>query len=186
MPEGIPIETPRLRLRYFTPEDVDDDYRIASDPVMFRHLPVKSITPKSIKELFDLILKSYEENRPGNIKMLSLAVELKNSRELIGWVAITPSDIDKKEIMLGAGIAKKYWNKGYGTEACRAMMAYCFGRLGIGQLTALVKPQNNASIRMVEKLNMEFVGAVPPGSHENKFFDGIYKYKISKADFNSK
>jgi ribosomal-protein-alanine N-acetyltransferase len=185
MQTKFPIETDRLIIRHFTENDIEDDYRAASEPDMYKYMPIEGVTRESISELLHEIIENSRNFDPNNPKMLSFAVEIKNSREFIGWAAIGPGHIEAHEIMIGAGIAKKHRNKGYGAEACRAVMKFGFDILKTPEIVAFVKPENNPSIRMIEKLGMSFAGTVPPGSHENSYFDGVYKYKICKADFNS-
>lgn len=55
---------------------------------------------------------------------------------------------------------KEHWGKGYAPEAARALMEYGFKSLSLDSVSAIIDPENTRSIRVVEKIGMNFVSDV--------------------------
>ena len=60
------------------------------------------------------------------------------------------------ELDFGWRLGKKFWNQGYGTEAAAAALDYGIERLGFNRITAVAFVENEASIRIMQKLGMRF------------------------------
>lgn len=75
--------------------------------------------------------------------------------ELVGSIGIaTPPGTHLGHI--GYWIGHDYWNRGYATEATRAVIAYGFGHLGLTRIEAMCFPGNPASARVLEKAGLSF------------------------------
>lgn len=72
---------------------------------------------------------------------------------IIGAVGLHDLEYDKAE--LGYWIGISYWNKGYVTEAAKAIVDFGFKELGINKIFATHFPHNPASGRIMEKIGME-------------------------------
>ena len=59
---------------------------------------------------------------------------------------------------LGYWIAKDDWNRGYATEAARAVVRYAFDELGLRRVHAGHLVRNPASGRVMEKIGMRREG----------------------------
>ena len=57
----------------------------------------------------------------------------------------------------GYVFAPDYWNHDYATEACQKIVHYALG-MGIVRIQAVVDPDNKASERVLQKLNMTYEG----------------------------
>lgn len=85
------------------------------------------------------------------------AVLLKETSQLIGYCGIAVEEIDgKQETELGYRLSENYWEHGLATEAARAALDYGFNKLGLPDIIAVVEPANIASVRVIEKLGMEY------------------------------
>lgn len=51
-------------------------------------------------------------------------------------------------------LARRYWGKGYASEAASAVIDDGFGRLGLDEIVAFTVPANLASRRVMERLRM--------------------------------
>ncbi|WP_051568676.1 GNAT family N-acetyltransferase [Crocinitomix catalasitica] len=47
---------------------------------------------------------------------------------------------------------KKYWGKGFATEAAKASVNFGFNKLGLNRMIAMVLSENAGSIRVLQKL----------------------------------
>jgi len=71
----------------------------------------------------------------------------------VGFIEVEPAQAE-----IGYWIGKAWWGNGYGTEAARALMDYCFGECGIRRLTCGHFVDNTASARVITKLDFRRVG----------------------------
>jgi len=144
------LETPRLRLRLFTYDDVEIMYTLGSDPEIIKYAetePAKDLE-EARRRLEEGPLYDYEKYGYGRF-----AVEFKETGKVIGFCGIKYlPEIDLPEV--GYRYLTEYWGKGIGTEAARACVEFARQDLQIRKLVALIMPENIASIRVAEKLGM--------------------------------
>jgi RimJ/RimL family protein N-acetyltransferase len=76
------------------------------------------------------------------------------TKEKLGWCGLKKHD--NNEVDLGFRFHKKYWNKGFATEAAQACIRYGFDKLNLDQIIGRASSQNHASIRVLEKTGMKF------------------------------
>ncbi len=60
------------------------------------------------------------------------------------------------EVNLGYLLASSVWGRGYGTQACRAVVRFGFETAQLEKIVGVTHPDNHASIRVLEKLGMKF------------------------------
>lgn len=86
------------------------------------------------------------------------AVVEKHSQELIGYCGLFyfPDVGGKPEVEIGYRLRRSAWGKGFATEAACAVRDFAFNSLGMQRLIALIDPDNIASIRVAEKLGMQY------------------------------
>ena len=83
----------------------------------------------------------------------------KASGQLIGFSGLKYLD-DLQEVDLGYRFLPAYWGRGLATESGRAVLEYGFATLRLEQIIGLVAPENVASVRVLEKLGLTFVGMI--------------------------
>ena len=144
------LSTKRLILRRLTNEDANSIYNNwANDPEVTKYMTWnahKSI--EDTKQILAIWLKEYEE--PKNIRY---GIVLKENNELIGAIDVVGYVHNNPKI--GYCLSRKYWNKGYMTEACEALVEYLFA---IGYKTILIEAdeRNIGSNRVIEKVGFKF------------------------------
>lgn len=106
-----------------------------------------------------------------------------DSGQLIGMIGLRMVDFKNKNAEVGFWLGKKYWNKGYTTEAVRLIMQYAFNDLRLQRLYAIVLSLNIGSVRVLEK-NGLIRECVWRKAHVigQKRYD-VYAYGILKAEF---
>ena len=159
------IETERLILREILPSDADAMFELDSDPEVHRYLGNASVkSRKKILEIIDFIRGQYNVFGIGR-----WAVVLKENNKFIGWAGLKyvnePMNALSGYYDLGYRFTRKYWGKGYATEASAALMDYAFNKLKIPCVYALIEADNLKSRRVLEKV----------GFHEDKpmTIDGV-------------
>lgn len=53
-------------------------------------------------------------------------------------------------------LAKKFWGKGYTTEAAKAVLEYGFNKVNLERIIALAKIENIASRKVMEIIGMQY------------------------------
>ena len=88
---------------------------------------------------------------------------LTQTGECIGRVYFYSKPELNDEVEIGYGILEEYRNNGFATEAAKAVVQFAFEKAGQDVLVAIVKPENTASRRVIEKLGFikRGVRAVP-------------------------
>jgi RimJ/RimL family protein N-acetyltransferase len=148
----IIAETQRIRLRFFNLNDLDALAAIFADPQVMRFSISGVKTKAQTKNTIDNIFLSYEKRGWG-----LYAIEQREERQLIGYCGLFAQQIDgQAEIEVGYRLATIYWGKGFATEAAIATHDYAFARLGITRLISIVDPENVRSIRVAEKIGIQY------------------------------
>jgi RimJ/RimL family protein N-acetyltransferase len=152
----IYLETERLLLRRFTPDDVGNLTELDSDPAVMRFLTGGKPTPRAAieREILPRFLRSYTQD--GGYGYWA-AIE-KTTGDFIGWFAFHPHEGGPPdEIELGYRLQRSAWGKGYATEGSRALIDNGFAQLGARRVTATTYQDNLASRRVMEKVGMTLV-----------------------------
>ena len=80
---------------------------------------------------------------------------------IIGQAGILPKTIlGKDSLEIGYILDKRYWHRGYATEACALLLDHAFDNLGAGEMHALIRPMNIASLAVAERLGMQPIGEI--------------------------
>ena len=143
------LETQRLLLREFVPEDVDALAAILSDPETMRFYPAP-LDLAAVGAWIERHRQRYADAGHGLWAMI-----LKSSGELIGDCGLTRQIVDgADEIEIGYHVRRDLWGRGYAPEAARACQDYGFTRLGVDHLISLIRPENLPSRRVAEKTGL--------------------------------
>lgn len=149
----IVFETPRLYLRQFTEADAPLVLALNSDPeiVKYVHEPTLETEEQARNIIVNNILPQY----PNDLGRWAMHIKEKN--EFIGWCGLKyRPDLD--EIDLGYRLMQKNWGKGYATEAASHTLDHGFSKLNLQLITARAHIENIASIKVLEKLGMDYIG----------------------------
>jgi [ribosomal protein S5]-alanine N-acetyltransferase len=149
---ALPILTERLEIRAFEPSDLHALHAVYGDPAVTRWMP--SYT--SIEQTRRALDKHVAAGRSGGPALW--AVVERSSGELIGDAGLAPVDGVGPEVELGYTLGRRWWGRGYATEAAGACLEEAFGPLGLKRVVAVVRPENEASIHVLEKIGMRREG----------------------------
>ena len=143
------LETPRLRLHLITLDDLQIMYGLFTDTDVIKYADTPAMDLEEARQRLEQgPLADYQKYGYGRF-----AVELKSSGEEIGFCGIKYlPEIDLPEV--GYRYFKEYWGEGICTEAGQACVEFARTDLGVKKLVALIIPENIASIRVAEKLEM--------------------------------
>jgi ribosomal-protein-alanine N-acetyltransferase len=143
---GIIWETERLCLREITADDLDDLLEIWGDPETMRFFP-HTLDSQAMREWIERNRRRYELYGHG-----LWAATLRSERKLVGDCGLVIQEVDGiEELEVGYHFNRKYWGRGFATEAARACMDYAFERLGSRRVISLIRPENTPSRRVAER-----------------------------------
>ena len=145
------IETERLLLRKITLDDKKHLFKLHSNPDVQKYTGetvVESI--EEIEKAIQTRINDYEKYGFGR-----WATFLKNGMQFVGWAGLAYLP-EFDEIDLGYRFLPKFWGSGLATEASHAILTYGFDKLELNKIIAIAMKENKASIRVMEKVGMEF------------------------------
>ena len=87
-----------------------------------------------------------------------LSIELKSEKKIIGSIDLSDVDKFKGTATTGSWINKKYWKKGYITEAKIAANEFAFNELKLRKLNSTVFTDNKASNKTQQRMGYRFEG----------------------------
>lgn len=150
------LETPRLLLREYTPEDAPNILRLNSDADLMRFANKKPT--ESLDEALVQIAefqRQYTENGYGR-----WAVILKDTHEYVGYCGLkyrnAEADPRRDFTDIGYRFERKHWKSGFATEAARACLVFGFEHLDLQRLVGCAAAENKPSIRVLEKIGLKF------------------------------
>jgi RimJ/RimL family protein N-acetyltransferase len=157
------LETERLLLREFDEGDAAAFYVLGSDPAIIRYTGDPGGGLTSIDQAREVLrsrpMADYRKHGFGR-----WACVHKASGEVIGFAGLKYLD-ELGEVDIGFRLLPAYWGAGLATEACQAILAFGFRQLRLKQVIGLVNPENAASVRVLGKLGLTFVGTVVCDGH---------------------
>jgi len=145
------IETDRLLLREITLSDKEEMFRLHSHPDVQKFTGEALI--ESVEEMSRAIQKRTKDYKKYGYGRW--ATFLKGDMQFIGWAGLAYLP-EFDEIDIGYRFLPQFWGKGFATEASAAILTYGFVTLGLDRIIAIAMKENKASIRVMEKVGMEF------------------------------
>jgi RimJ/RimL family protein N-acetyltransferase len=143
------LETPRLILREFEIDDLDEFASSYADPEVMRFLGDGRV--RSREETQAKITAAIF--RWQQYRLPLWAVVSRDDGRWMGRCGFQPKDDSAPEIVeLAYSFARWTWGCGYATEAARAAINYAFDELGWERIIARSRPGNLASLRVMQKL----------------------------------
>lgn len=177
------LETDWLIVRAYTMADLPALHRIVSQKAVMEYLPEGVMNREQTEKALRWIIECYRQNTPRKIVKFSVGVVEKSTGQLIGWCGLGPLDFDVSEIEIYYGLAPSHWGLGLTTEAAKALLRYGFETIGLSRITALVKPENVASQRVIEKLGLIYEKRIGRLPEKFKFFEGLLYYALTQEEY---
>jgi RimJ/RimL family protein N-acetyltransferase len=155
--EEFCIETPRLRLRPFRPEDAEDLFRLNSDAEVMRYT---GDTPFSDPGAARDFLSHYDRYATDGFGRW--AVENRETGEFMGFCGLHRDD-NTGVVDLAFRLFRRFWAAGYATEAARASLKAGFERFGLKEIQGRAMRENLPSITVLQKLGMKYRDMIEDG-----------------------
>ncbi len=185
MPHHIILDTRRLILRRFTPDDAPLLHALDADPQVMRYISKGKRTPLQV--ITDKVLPRWLAYYETSDHLGFWAAHERASGNFIGWFHLRPDRFTEEEMELGYRLMRCFWGRGYASEGSRALVEKAFMEWGIDRVTARTLVGNTASQRVMEKCGLRFVErftypeALLPGWTEAE--RQAVKYGVSRTEF---
>ena len=140
------METERLLLRKFTPNDWRDLYAYLSQEAVTKYEPYEVFTQEASKQ--EAVRRSQDNS--------FWAVCVKSNGKLIGNIYLCKQDRDTWE--LGYVFNADFHGKGYATEAAKALINKVFEEENARRVVAMCNPLNEPSWKLLERLGFRREG----------------------------
>jgi RimJ/RimL family protein N-acetyltransferase len=165
------LQTERLIVRTWLPDDAKSGFLIWSDPEVMRYVGTGQPNA-SLEETQAWIGRMSAHHEVHGFGFWAV-VERKTGR-LIGSCGMGYQRDGGLPIEFGYTLARSYWGRGLATEAAAACLRYAFEKLRLPELHASVDSRNAASQRVLEKIGFVY-------QREEQLADGIDYWFVAKG-----
>jgi RimJ/RimL family protein N-acetyltransferase len=145
------IETERLLLRRWRPDDLDALTAIFAKPEVWRFPRQRGFTAEETRAFLDRKLELW------STQGYSQWAAVVKPDTLIGFLGLQPPDF-LPEVMptveIGWRIDPDFWGRGLATEGGRAALRFGFDVLRLDDIVSIYEPENVASGRVMQRLGM--------------------------------
>lgn len=150
-----PLESPRLRLRDYTSDDVDSVLAIYGDATVTGNFGMSPFDRKAA-ERFLTHAVDMAGRRPRTDYLL--AVVLRESQEIIGCARLVLADHPSAE--LGCVLRADRINRKIGTETGFLLFTLAFDQLRLHRVWSAIFPGNTLAVLAAQKSGMSFEGTL--------------------------
>ena len=173
----------RVRLRAVEREDLPRFVAWLNDPeVRCNLLLYQPLSLAQEEEWFKGILERDVDEQP-------LVIEIKNSKTWlpVGDIGLFDLNLHDRSAEVGILVGeKKFWGKGYGTEAMHLMLKHGFEDLNLNRIYLRVYETNPRGIRSYEKAGFVLEGRMRQARfQEGKYIDMLLM-SVLRAEWNEK
>ena len=146
------LQTERLALSYLTNDDAGFIVELLNDPAFLRYIGDKGV--RTVDDARDYMrsgpILSYEQHGYGLFR-----TALHDSDVPIGICGLLKRDY-LADPDVGFALLPEYCSQGYATESAAAVLKWARETLGLRRIVAIVDPQNDVSVALLQKLGMGF------------------------------
>ena len=173
------IDTGRLILRKLTQECFDYIYAKMTQAEQLEILGLKSN---------EALLEEKEKYKKGlsthNKKFLYYQLVDKKTKEVIGWCGFHTWYTDHNRAEIGYGLFDdNYKGQGIMTEVIALIVTYGFRNMGLERIEAFVSPNNEPSIKLLERMNFKKEGLLKHHYFDTNKMDDSIIFALLKSEF---
>lgn len=143
------IKTNRIGLRLLESDDFTYLYPLESDPEVKEFFPDGARDRSKTDDMINRFMMAYVENGLPCFMLFEL-----ESNEFIGRAGFGLTE--SGEIEVGYVLHKKFWGKGFASEAVTALLEYAKEHIQVDYIVAYADTGNRGSTRVMEKCGMTY------------------------------
>jgi RimJ/RimL family protein N-acetyltransferase len=148
---NVELASPRLRLRQFRPDDIDDLHAMDGDDRVMRYLGtgLAGRTREQSVRALELMIAHYAQHPGYGL----LHGSRRDDTTFVGACGVFPLP-GADDIEIAYRLPHACWGQGYATEMAKAVLDYAFHTLGLPRIVGITWPENLASQRVLVKIGM--------------------------------
>ncbi|PSL49331.1 RimJ/RimL family protein N-acetyltransferase [Chitinophaga niastensis] len=129
----------------------------------------------------EMVLVAYDKlrNDPSMLGWFFYLVLHRNDKRLIGAGGFKGKPDDQGLVEMGYEIAADYRERGLGTEMAKALIRFAFGHSYVQRVIAHTEEEYNASVKILQKAGMRFVGTIKNIENED-----LWEWEITREQYN--
>lgn len=171
------IETPRLRLRPWHPEDKTDLLRHADNPRVAQNLSDVFPSPYTDVDADTWLNARAADKGPAT----EFAIEIDG--EVVGGIGVLlRNDVLAQSAGIGYWLGERHWGQGYMTEALRALVPYAFATFDVHRLDTYHFGWNPASGKVMEKAGFRLEGCLRERVCKNGEYTDAFIYGLLRDE----
>lgn len=173
---GATVETSRLVLQPWRPEDADEALRLYGDAELVRWLsPAMTTVPDAVA--MRLVLEQWAQEHDRLTPPAGRwAVRARDDGRLVGAAVLLPLPPDAEDSEVGYVLLPAERGRGFATEATRALVTWAF-REGMPEVFVVARPANAPGIAVAQRLGFQWVGET------SKYYDlRLRVYRLRPGD----
>lgn len=170
------IRSPRLVLRPWSPDDAQAALGVYGAEAVARWLTPAMDRVPDVATMQALLEDWVDEAARLEPPQGRWAVELSDTGDLVGGVALLPLPPQGEDLEIAWQLAPGAWGRGLAAEAGHAVAHHAFGS-GVEELFAVVRDRNTRGAATAQRVGMEWVGET------DKYYDlRLQVYRLRKGD----
>ncbi len=160
------IDTDRLELRPFTEDDADFVLRLVNEPSFLRYIGDRGVhdLESARRYIADGPVASYALHGHGLMRVVRKA-----DGEALGMCGVLKRDT-LPDADLGFSFFPAYWSQGYALESAGAVLRHARDVLGVGRILAITTPDNEPSMRLLDRLGFRFDRLIAMDAEELRLY----------------
>jgi [ribosomal protein S5]-alanine N-acetyltransferase len=148
------LQTARLLLREFTPQDADALALVLSDPETMRYYPAP-YDRTGVEQWIERNRQRYRDDGVGLWAMKLTKTPDSEFHKIVGDCGIILQEVEGERLYeIGYHLRRDFWGQGLATEAAIACRDWAFAHLNADRLISLIRPENLPSSRVAERTGM--------------------------------
>lgn len=176
------LETERLELVNITHDYAENMFEILSLEEVTKYYGSDPFTSKEeAKKLIDMFQKNFYEKRSIRWGMI-----LKKEEKFIGTLGLNGLQLKNMKSEIGYELHPNYWRNGYTSEAIKEVLRFSFDDLALNRIGAVVYPENQASLNLLERLGFVKEGLLRDYLHQNNHFHNTFMLSLLKREWEEK
>ncbi len=148
------LQTPRLTLRPVRESDSEDVYAIYSDVIALKYFAREPL--ENMDEARQMMAENLAFGEDPGAQFWAIC--LRENDRMIGTFTLFHISEKNRRAEVGYILNREFWGKGLGSEALKRIIDHCFTDLDMVRLEADVDPQNEPSLKMLERHGFEREG----------------------------
>lgn len=172
----------KVLLRGHNKSDMEKVNKYFNDYELQKFKAMDAVFPKSYEETENFFLNLFSKSKE---KQYGFAIETKEEGEYIGWCGYMNRSITHSTVEIGIAILnKKYWGRGYGTDALKVLIRFLFNELNIRKVLLHVNDFNERGIKSYKKIGFFEEGHLRKqlyrgGKYHNELIMGLFREEFN-------